>query len=243
MTPWLITRAIEEATPLVERLQLLGLAAFALPCIERRAIAWVPDLAAWSGRETLFMVTSPFGARRLAEYWAQLKGHGRIAALAPSTAAVVERAGVVVDISATGGALGLARAVAHDVAGKGAIIVWLTSAAGLVEPEQEEAASVLRAVAELHRIVAYETRSPDELGDELKRWHGMRAAAVFFSPSACRNFLAARNASGTGPVLERIACVGQSTLRTWSQLRPRGLPAAVYNRDEESFVAWAAAAR
>jgi uroporphyrinogen-III synthase len=240
MSPWLITRATEEATPLVERLQLLGLAAFALPCIERRAIAWVPDVASWSTRETLFMVSSPFGARRLAAYWPQLEGHGKVAALAPSTAAVMERAGIDVEISAPGGALGLAQAVARRVAGKGAVIVWLTSAAGLVEPEQQEAASVLTGVAELHRIVAYETRSPDGLGDELKRWHGVRAAAVFFSPSACRNYLAARNASGTGPVLERIACIGQSTLRSWTQLRPRGLPAAVYQRDEEAFVAWAA---
>ena len=243
MSAWLITRPMEEATALVERLQRLGIAASVLPCIERRPVEWTPDLKPWANRTIIFMVTSPFGARRLLDYGPQLQGRGKIAALAPSTAAVLEHSGLAVDVKGSGGALGLARAVAADPAAQGAVIVWLTSAAGLVEPEQEQAAAMLRAIAELHRIVAYETRTPDDLAERLKQWHGRRAAAVFFSPSACRSFLAARSASGTGPVLERIVCVGQSTLRSWSQLRPRGLPAAVYQRNEESFVTWAAPAR
>ena len=241
MTPWLITRAVEEATTLVERLDRLGIAAAALPCIERAAIGWTPDLDGWAGRQVIFMVTSPFGARRLLAYWTQLRGLGKIAALAPSTSGVLERANLTVDIAASGGSLALAQAVAARPEAQGAVVVWLTSAAGLVEPEQEEAARVLRGVGELQRIVAYETRSPDGLGEQLRLWHGKRVGAVFFSPSACRSFVAARNASGTGPLLERIVCVGQSTLRSWSQLRPRGLPAAVYQADEEAFVAWATA--
>ena len=243
MNPWLITRAIEEAAPLVERLERVGIAAAAFPCIERVPIEWTPDVTNLSGRPTIFMVTSPFGARRLVWYWPLLHGLGKIAAMAPATAAVLEQAGIPVEISVTGGALALARAVATHADGSGPVIVWLTSAAGLVEPEQEEAASLLRGVGELHRIVAYETRPPQDLGEQLKRWHGLRASAVFFSPSACRNFIAARSASGTGPVLERIACIGQSTLRAWSQLRPRGMPAAVYQADDEAFVRWAAAPR
>lgn len=247
MTPWLITRAIQEATALVERLARLGIAAAALPCIERAPIEWMPDLAGWAGRPTIFMVTSPFGARRLLTYWTQLRGHGKIAALIPSTSSVLERANLTVEIAATGGSLALANSVAQHLANgpqaPGAVIVWLTSAAGLVEPEQAEAARVMRSVAELHRIVAYETRSPDGLGEQLRLWHGKRVGAVFFSPSACRSFVAARNASGTGPLLERIVCVGQSTLRSWSQLRPRGLPTALYQADEDAFVAWATAGR
>jgi uroporphyrinogen-III synthase len=243
MTPWLVTRTLDEATPLVERLERAGLAAAALPCIERRSIEWVPDLAAWSGRTTIFMVTSPFGARRLIEYWPRLKDHGIVAALSPTTAQVVEKAGIPVAITGTGGANGLAEAVLASRQSRGAVIVWLTSAAGLVEPEQEQAATILRSTTELHRIVAYETRSPDALGAEMQRWHGKRASAVFFSPSACRNFLSARHATVAGPVLERIACVGQSTLRSWSQLRPRGLPGAIYQASEDAFVTWAAAQR
>jgi uroporphyrinogen-III synthase len=243
MRPWLVTRAVEEATALVERLERVGVAATVLPCIERTAMEWTPDLEAWSGRDTIFMVTSPFGARRLLAYWPQLRGRGKIAALAPATAGVLERAGIAVEFAASGGVLALARALVDRSVTSAPVIVWLTSAAGLVEPEQQEAALILRDVAELHRIVAYETRSPQELGEQLKRWHGVRAAAVFFSPSACRNFLAARTATGTGPMLERIACVGQSTLRAWSQLRPRGLPGAVYQVDEESFVGWVTAPR
>lgn len=251
MTPWLITRALQEATALVERLDRLGIGAAPLPCIERVPIEWMPDLTGWAGRQTIFMVTSPFGAQRLLAYWMQLRGRGTIAALTPATSAVLERANLTVDVAATGGSLALAKAVAQHLTGdkhdrphaQGPVIVWLTSAAGLVEPEQEAAARVLRDVAELHRIVAYETRSPDGLGEQLRLWHGKRVGVVFFSPSACRSFVAARNASGTGPLLERIVCVGQSTLRAWSQLRSRGLPAAIYQADEEAFVAWAAAGR
>ncbi|HZF16277.1 MAG TPA: uroporphyrinogen-III synthase [Steroidobacteraceae bacterium] len=243
MTPWLVTRAFDEATPLVERLERAGLAAAALPCIERRPIEWVPDLGAWAGRTTVFMVTSPFGARRLIDYWPKLKDHGLVAALSPTTAQVVESAGIPVSITGTGGASGLAEAVVTSRTTRGAVVIWLTSAAGLVEPEQEQAAAVLRSTTELQRIVAYETRSPDALAGELQRWHGKRASAVFFSPSACRNFLGTRHAIATGPVLERIVCVGQSTLRSWSQLRPRGMPAAVYQASEDAFVGWAAAQR
>jgi uroporphyrinogen-III synthase len=243
VNPWLVTRALEEATPLVERLERMGVSAAALPCIERRAIAWTPDPSVWAGRRTIFMVTSPYGARRLVDCWPQIKGHGVVAALTPATAAPLNSAGIAVEIHGTGGAVGLAKAIAALPESKGAVIVWLSSAAGLVEPEQEQAAGLLRGIGDLQRIVVYETRSPPDLSEQLSNWHGKRASAVFFSPSACRNFLQARAASGTGPVLERIACVGQSTLRSWTQLRPRGWPAAVYNADEEAFVAFATSQR
>jgi len=243
VTTWLVTRARDESAALVEALQRAGLKASALPCIERHPIVWAPDLAAWAGRKTLFMVTSPFGARRLIDCWPMLEGHGIVAALAPTTVRVLEAAHIPVTISASGGAAGLARAVAEREESAGAVIVWLTSAAGLGEPEQIQASERLRAVGELHRIVAYETRSPDDLPARLDEWHGKRASAVFFSPSACRSFLAARGTAARGPVLERIACVGQSTLRSWSQARPRGLPAALYQASEEAFVNWARSLR
>jgi uroporphyrinogen-III synthase len=243
VNPWLVTRALEEATPLVERLERAGVSAAALPCIERRAIEWAPDPRVWSGRRTIFMVTSPYGARRLVDCWAEIKGHGAVAALTPATSAPLMNAGIAVDIHGTGGAVGLARAIAALPESKGAVIVWLSSAAGLVEPEQEQAAAILRGIGDLQRIVAYETRSPPGLGEQLKSWNGRRASAVFFSPSACRNFLQARAGSGMGPVLERIACVGQSTLRAWTQSRPRGWPAAVYEANEEAFLTFATAQR
>jgi uroporphyrinogen-III synthase len=240
VTPWLVTRALDDSTALVEALERAGLQAAALPCVERRPVEWEPDLAAWAGRKTLFMVTSPYGARRLIDHWPKLAGHGTVAALAPTTVRVLEAARIPVAISGAGGAEGLARAVAEQQENAGAVIVWLTSAAGLTEPEQELAAGRLRVVGELHRIVAYETRSPEDLEARLEEWRGKRASAVFFSPSACRSFLAARGVTARGPVLERIACIGQSTLRTWSQLRSRGLPAAVYQASQEAFVNWAA---
>jgi uroporphyrinogen-III synthase len=243
VNPWLITRALEEAAPLVERLERAGISAALLPCIERRAVEWLPDPGAWSGRRTIFMVTSPYGARRLIDCWPKLKGHGIVAALAPATAAPLASAGIAVEIHGTGGAVGLAKAIAALPESRGAVIVWLSSAAGLVEPEQEQAAAILRGVGDLQRIVAYETRTPHDLGLRLKRWHGKRASAVFFSPSACRNFLQACAASATGPLLEHIVCVGQSTLRSWSQLRPGGGPTAVYIADEDAFVSFATSQR
>lgn len=243
VTSWLVTRARDESAALVEAMERAGLKASPLPCIERHPVEWVPDLAAWAGRKTLFMVTSPFGARRLIECWPTLQGHGSVAALAPTTVRVLEGARIPVAITGSGGAAGLARAVAEREENAGAVIVWLTSAAGLTEPEQVQASERLRAIGELHRIVAYETRSPADLPARLDEWHGKRASAVFFSPSACRGFLAARGVTARGPVLERIACVGQSTLRAWSQLRPRGLPAAVYQSSEEAFISWAQSLR
>jgi uroporphyrinogen-III synthase len=236
MSPWLITRASEESAPLVERLGRLGVPAAALPCIERREIEWTADLDAGSHRMTIFMVTSPFGARCLVAHWPQLRGRGRVAALAPSTAQVLERARIATDISARGGALALARAVAGQVASARPLILWLTSAAGAGEPEQEEAAAVLANAGELHRIIAYETRAPQDLPRQLMRWQGRRASAVFFSPSACRNFLAARAAAGDGPVLEHIVCIGRSTLRAWSELGAHDLPPPVYQANEGTFV-------
>ncbi len=112
VTPWLVTRARDESAALVEALVRAGLKASALPCIERRPIEWAPDLAAWAGRKTLFMVTSPFGARRLIDCWPTLEGHGIVAALAPTTVRVLEAAHIPVAISAPGGAAGLARAAA-----------------------------------------------------------------------------------------------------------------------------------
>lgn len=241
LTPWLITRAADEAQILVDRLRKAGIAAEPFPCIERRVVKWRPDPEAWRGRAAIFMVSSPFGARCLIAHWPQLEGHGRVAALAPTTARILESAGIPVAISASGGAEGLAQAVVEHKSAQDVLIVWLTSAAGLVEPEQERAAAVLRAVADVRRIVAYETRSPDDLGTRLQEWRGKRACAVFFSPSACRGFLAARAAGGHGPVLERVACIGQSTLRSWSELRPRGLPEAVYQGSEADFLEWVAA--
>jgi len=243
MNPWLITRAVEEAAPLVERLERIGIPAAAFPCIERRPIEWIPDLETGSRRAAIFMVTSPFGARCLMAHWPQIQGRGKVAAMAPSTASVLEQAGIPVEISATGGALALARAVAGETQASNPVIFWLTSAAGLAEPEQEHAAALLANVGELHRIIAYETRAPQELGEQMMRWRGRRASAVFFSPSACKHFLAARGASGQGPLLERIVCIGQSTLRAWSELRPRDLPSPIYQTNEEAFVAWVTALR
>lgn len=187
---WVLTRPLEDSRALAEELRLE-----VVPCIERHDLPWPP----WP-KSPLVFVTSVYVARRFTRLTAP--PGTRVAALSPTTSAVLRRP----DITAEGGAVALANAV-KGWARPGTSILYPTSDQGLEQPEQEEAVRILEAVGTVHRHAVYQTRMPGGLGEDLRRYAGRDF--VFFSPSAVTNFLSAKGEA------RRVVCVGASTARAW----------------------------
>jgi hypothetical protein len=101
-------------------------------------------------------------------------------------------------------------------------LVWLSSDAGAAREEQAEALHKLRPLTTVHRVLAYSTATAPSLGQQMAQWHGRRAGMLFCSPSACDAFLETRRALQKGPLLEKVACVGASTLRAWENNKEAG---------------------
>lgn len=204
VTPWVITRAADDAAAQCEVLREAGLPAFALPCVERvlRPVhAWRPE-----GYGVVFLTS----AAAVSAVRATLSDFpGALAALAPHTAAALRASGLSPTIEAEGGAVHLAQTVAAHVkqlAVRAPVFWYPTSDAGARADEQTAAVALLEALGPVTRQVVYETRAPQGLAEAVGRLP-QRFHLFFASPSAVEHFVAAK--SPRAP--ERVACWGHST--------------------------------
>ena len=215
----IVCRPQPDADATVARLREKGTQAEARPLIERCVLAEVR----WPDTTDLVFVTSTFAAglvvRALSD--GALGGGGkrpRIAALARATAPVFEAAGHRVDIKAHGGAVGLANAVyATGFRGR---VLYPVSLAAPNEPEHHAALAVLRPVADVRVLPAYDTRTVANARALIDSAPGA-ATWWFHSPSAVRAFL---EYAASPPHAVRVS--GASTLRAWQELKPRTWPDA-----------------
>lgn len=215
---WVITRAQPDADADAKALRDAGFDAIAVPCIERVPLPW-PD---WpqAHEERVIFVTSPFAAMQLIAAWPQ---PARVAAMAPITTARLRASGVPVAVEAEGGAVALAEKlralkVRLDV-------LYPTSDAGMRQEEQDEALTILQSFATVTRAAVYATKAPAGLTVPKGE------AYVFMSPSAVEN-------AGRDLRPQRVACIGQSTVRRFQELNPGVSP-----ERHASFPAFLAALR
>ncbi len=221
MSPdWVVTRAQPDADDDVAALRAIGVPAVAVPCIERVALPW-PQWNPPGPRVVL--VTSVFGAKALVKAWPTLaEPRPKVAAMAPSTAARLEAAGIPVELRAEGGVVALAQALRAWHRGGPLAVLYATSDAGAQQAEQAQALAVMSLFATVERIAVYSTRAPAGLDVALGALPAP-GAFIFMSPSAVENALACLPAP---PV--KVACIGQSTYRRFKQLLANG-PATHYS--------------
>jgi uroporphyrinogen-III synthase len=205
---WVLTRTVEEGRALADEL-----GALLIPCIERVALPW----PAWPSGALVFVTSKAVAQQLISQARPQ---NLRIAAVAPATKALLEGAGVHVDISAPGGALALAEAVKR--AGP-TDVFYPTSDAGVDQPEQAAAMKVLESNGRVHRHVVYEVRAPQGLAGALRA--AGEAAFIFYSPSAVAHVAAA------GVVPLKAVCVGASTARAASEQHGWPEPVLVSGED------------
>jgi uroporphyrinogen-III synthase len=234
---WVVTRTADDGASLVDELRARGLVARALPCIAREALSWPSTLSPSSSGRTVVVCTSAFAARCVLEHardagW-MLDGTGvQLAALSPSTAAVVSHAGIAPQIVCTGGSEALASAIVDDAARAPiARVLYPTSDAGLDMPEQARALARLAVVCDdVRRAAVYTTRPPADLRAAVAALPA-RIGLVFFSPSAVDAFVDVAAAEQVRDA--RVVCTGASTLRAW---RARTTTPAELVRDGDDVV-------
>ncbi|MDX2013725.1 MAG: uroporphyrinogen-III synthase [Myxococcaceae bacterium] len=206
MLPWAITRARADAIRVAGELRAEGLEAFPLPCIERRA----RPIAPWAPRGFKVGFFTSAGAVDAVALSLETISFDLIVALAPATRDALTALGRRVDLHVSGGALDLARATTLELGRRqvtAAAFWYPTSDLGERRDEQEQAVRELEGNGEVCRVVAYETRAPDTLADDVRTLPSAYGI-VFTSPSTIDHFVAA-NAPRTPA---RVACWGTSTL-------------------------------
>ena len=225
---WIITRAAEDGLPLVAELSARGIAALALPCIEREPLAW-PD---WpfdsSAAHHLIFLTSLASARG-ALAWSRAHAGVKVsfAAQAPRTDAWLVAQGLEVAVASPQGAVGLAQAVVewakkkalHDLR-----VLYPSSDAGELQPEQIEAVALLAPIGTVDRATVYQTRAPDHLDTALLAVPAGPTRWFFASPSAVTHAVAALHRAHLTPAVD-VLCLGHSTLRAWQAAALAGWPA------------------
>lgn len=222
---WLLTRAADDAAEDVAALRAHGVAAVSLPCVEFSALPW-PTWPAHPGTP-LFVLTSRRAAQALLESGEDLS-QVRLAATAPATAALLQRARLPVLVTAAGGAEGLARAVVArwEAAGRPAWHChYPTSDAGAHAAEQAAALALLERVGPVERRAVYRTQPTPNLAQALGRHTQGAWCPTFHSPSAVSAFVAAVPHGARAP--EHVVCFGASTARAWDGARQPGWPAAI----------------
>lgn len=226
MATWIVTREGGDAEQTVLALQARGLRARALPCIEREVLPWPDTLTPeHDGAGTLMLCTSPFAARLLIERWPLLRTAAgaaplSCAATAPTTARLLDDAGVPVSTRVSGGVVALAEAVASAVhAGPRPCVLYPTSDAGEEREEHAAALAALAKVADVRTAVAYATRAPAGLDDALRDLE-RDAALLLFSPSAVSSWVAAAARTGVA-CPATVVCVGASTARAFEGVAHR----------------------
>lgn len=224
-TIWVVTRPLAEAKALVRALKAEGAKAKALPCIEREKLSFPKWPSADRGLPFLF-VTSPFAAECVP--WRKMRGV-LVAALMPKSVEVVEAKGGVCAVTAKGGAVALAEAVAEHARIERSSrldVLYPTSDLGGSEPEQQKARKVLATVGQVTAPVVYRTVAPPRLAEQVRKLGERPVGLVFSSPSAVRNFQAARSRARVRPLVRGVVCLGKSTARAWNDGRLKEWPAA-----------------
>lgn len=216
---WVVTREAPDGRDLVEALRARGLHAVAISAIERTPLPW-PRALVGAHPRSIWFLTSPYAARLMRAQG--LPADARIAALAPATARFLNEQGHRCMLTATGGAVALARAlVEHPLGdadvertgegGQGEIpvVLYPTSDAGLAQQEQADAVSVLEKRFSVVRSAVYCTRTAPRFAAELAALPGRGLCVVVHSPSAARALADA--VAVTGLRLHDVVAVGTST--------------------------------
>lgn len=229
---WLITRPLEDALPMVEALSAKGVAARAVPCIERVALPWPAWADQQPGTARVVMITSGAVVPRLAQRRAELAGV-TLAALAPATASKLRAAGLTVGLEAEGGVRELAAAVARWAEGRRLEVLYPTSDAAERQAEHREALAALSEVATVRAVPVYSTRPAPGLAAALAA--APRPFGLFLaSPSAVEACVAATKEQGARFAPSAAVLHGASTLRAWKQYAPAHWPTPVpYDRTQE----------
>jgi uroporphyrinogen-III synthase len=232
---WVLTRARAESVEWRSAFSGRGLATRLLPCIARRRRAlrpWpkAPSSAGVGDLSVYVFVTSPYVARLLPKRRLEARGV-RVAALEPRCVEVLRERGLPVLVSARGGTVALAEALARHLHGRLApgpvTIVYPSSDVGAKEPEQQRSRRMLAPLGRLLTPVAYETVRPPGLVASVKALPAGPLGLVFASPSAVHNFLVARRGAGVRPMVRAVVCLGASTAQAWDEGRPAGWPTAL----------------
>ncbi len=224
-TIWVVTRPLAEAKALVRALGAQGVLAKALPCIERQKVSF-PEWPGTPRGVPFVFVTSPYAAECVP--WRRLRGV-RVAALRPKSVQVLERKGVACEVTAQGGAVALAKALSAHAkkAKRGAIdVLYPTSDLGGGEAEQQKARAVLAKLGRVTAPVVYRTVAPARLPERVRALASRPMGLVFTSPSAVRNFQAARARARVRPQVRGVVCLGRSTARAWNDGRLLEWPTA-----------------
>jgi uroporphyrinogen-III synthase len=215
---WIVTRPAGEAADLVDSLASAGIAARAIPCVERHFLDWPwPPPRHEPG---WVLVTSAAMAERLGP----IPDYIRVAALAPKTAKVLTAKGIEVSLEAEGGVQHLADALELEWSKEKRpkwFIHYPTSDLGLKEHEQTMAVQVLERIATLRRYEAYRSVAPRELVTQAKTV-GPETGLIFYSPSAISHWI---EVSQMKPAA--VLCHGKSTLEWYEHKRPVDWPHGV----------------
>jgi uroporphyrinogen-III synthase len=237
-----VTRPEPEASALVDVLLAAGLLARARPALVRKALP-----GALEGRDAeLVVVSSASVLPALEARWPGGRGAPPVAAMAPRSASLLAAAGFRVALSAEGGAVALAGAIAGawEALGRPGRVLWPTSDAGARSAEQlaarerlaglrDDAGAPVRIdvvpsvrllpVEGLRETIAEALREaqPGGVAGDLPRPMNL----LFHAPSAVRAWLDAWPVAAPAP--RRVACVGASTLDAVRAHAPTGWPAPV----------------
>jgi uroporphyrinogen-III synthase len=214
---WLLTRELSDAKREQALLRTRGVDASVVPCIAFVERPW-PRWRGEPGRSVTLLTSRRAAGRYVAQ---QESRTSMVAALAPSTTALLSEHGVQVDVAARGGVIVLAEAIAQAWRALGRPrwhFRYPTSDAGLEREEQAQAVAVLSELGPVERQVVYETRAADGLPESLSEVLLAQWAACFSSPSAVDAFLGAVP-SGAAPPAHAV-CFGRSTAQRWNARRP-----------------------
>ena len=225
----------------MQALRSRGARARALPCIAREALPWPDDLApVHDGGATIVLCTSPYTAGQVIARWPALSAVAAgaplsCAATAPTTARLLEDAGLPVSIRAQGGVVALARAIAETTGGgQRPLVLYPTSDLGEESDEHAQALAMLAPCADVMGGVVYSTRPAAEL-DGAVRDLERDAALLFFSPSAVTALVAATARAGIA-LPATVVCVGGSTARAFERAAHRAATLAPRDADVADFV-------
>lgn len=207
---WILTREAADNAPLAAALRAEGAVVQELSCIARALLPW-PAL-----RADVVMVTSRTAA-------ALVPVTSVVAALADSTAPALQERGIRPALTAVGGVVPLAQAVAERFAGKSVLYAHSAQAAG--REEHTRALTIVRARCTLITHILYDIVLPPLARVQWPEMTDEPYAVFFASPSAVDNFITLfREHPALAPT--RVACLGRSTFTQWEARKPAGFPPA-----------------
>lgn len=208
MIPWLLTRSEDDNRALATALAGEGVPSVSLPCIEFVTQEW-PNLAAYS----VVLVTSRRAAMSL-----PLPVSARVAALASATQEALVARGVTPWRTASGGAVGLAKAIVGEITPNDRVLYAHSDAAnGRCENTEAKAILAPHCVLDFHEV--YGVRAPRQLAASVSALGGSAYRLLLASPSAVEHLTSLKQAH-TLPI-ELVAVWGESTQRALARCAPK----------------------